>query len=264
MDMKIEQAGTVKRILHHIRHQPFVFTVGLAALVHSTWSLGTAFSGNAPDIHTFSDFMTWVAWVLPAFLIAFSFDVGQIVTSAEIRDGEKNWTKYATFVILAGATYYLQWLYMAHHIPLMELGKGVRSEWAGTARLLSDAAIWIVPALLPMSTLLYTFSHTNEPSKVGIEVTTPTDVVIVATAASPELPEPKRQSMKGKYTTEVVTAMNAAVHSDSGVLVTCPYCGQSDTKENAKSAQGWLTVHLGRYCKVKSNGHVKIHADVVE
>jgi hypothetical protein len=47
---------------------------------------------------------------------------------------------------------------MAHHMPALELAPGVRATWAGFATVMRDAAVWVIPALLPLSTLLYTFS----------------------------------------------------------------------------------------------------------
>jgi len=147
---------TLKRILAHIWEQPFIFTTGLAALFHSCWSIATLFTGPEPPQGT----QAWFAWVLPGFLIAFSLDVGQIVTSAEIRQGSRSWQKYTTFAVFAIATYYLQWLYAAHHMPLLELAPGVTDIPLVTG--LRDLALWFLPALLPLSTLLYTFSHDTQ------------------------------------------------------------------------------------------------------
>lgn len=157
------------RLLKHFTQQPFVFATGLAALVHSTWSLGTLFAGQEPPQFT----VTWFAWLSPALLIAFALDIGQIVTSAEIRSGQRTRVKYATFSCFAVATYYLQWLYIAHHMPNLALAAGVREEWYGAATLLRDAAIWFIPALLPLSTLLYTFSHSS-PSQLASKPDVPT------------------------------------------------------------------------------------------
>ena len=160
-------------ILRHIASQPFVFTTGLAALAHSTWALATLFAGEEPVQFT----VAWFAWLIPALLIAFALDVGQIVTSAEIRAGQKRMVKYVTFAVFALATYFLQWLYMVHHVPLLELSEGVRSEWAFAVTLLRDCSIWVIPALLPLSTLLYTFSteHTQveHPTPIfGVQMAT--------------------------------------------------------------------------------------------
>lgn len=145
--------------LKHIINQPFVFATGLAALIHSTWSLGTLFAGIQPDP---SDIVQFLGWIVPALLIAFAMDIGQIVTSAAIRERGLTFARGATFATFAFATYYLQWLYIAHHMPAMDLSAGVRSEWTSTAQLLRDGAIWIIPALLPLATLLYTFSDKAE------------------------------------------------------------------------------------------------------
>src|SRR5690606_34049346 len=103
----------------HALRQPFIFATGLAALMHSTWSLGTLFAGVSPEV---APTLEYAGWIAPAVLIAFALDVGQIVTSAELRAGERTLAKYATFGIFAAATYYLQWLYIVHHMPALDLG----------------------------------------------------------------------------------------------------------------------------------------------
>lgn len=145
--------------MKHILQQPFVAATGLAALLHSTWALGTLFAGPQPEAGLTVAFL---GWLLPALLIAFALDVGQISTSAEIRRHGMTWARGLTFATFALATYYLQWLYIAHHMPALDLAPGVRPAWAGLALLVRDAALWIIPALLPASTLLYTFSGRQE------------------------------------------------------------------------------------------------------
>ena len=149
-------------VFHHVISQPFIAATGFAALVHSTWGLAVLFSGEPPAWEPGSpaSWARWAYWLLPSLLIAFSLDIGQISTSIEIRAGERNRQKYATFIILALATYYLQWVYIVHHMPLLALGEGVYDGGlAGRIVLLMrNAAIWIIPAFLPLSTTLYTFS----------------------------------------------------------------------------------------------------------
>lgn len=144
-------------IFKHMIENLFVTATGIAALIHSTWSLGTLFSGEQPDPTL--NLLGFLGWIIPALLIAFALDIGQIFTSAEIRQGDKRAIKYVTFGIFAVATYYLQWLYMAHHIPLLALENGIRPEWLPQVTLLRDMAIWIVPAFMPLSTALYTISQ---------------------------------------------------------------------------------------------------------
>lgn len=147
----------IKRILVH---SPFILATGIAAFVHSTWALATLFSGEMPD--PASAPLAFAYWLLPAALIAFALDVGQIVTSAEIRSGKLTAAKAWTFGTFALATYYLQWTYIVHHMPDLALGAGIRSAWVPAILVMRDAAIWIVPALLPASTLLYTLSGAQE------------------------------------------------------------------------------------------------------
>jgi len=159
-------------IRQHLIAEIFVIATGFAALVHSTWSVGTLFSGMQPLPDLSEDglryALRYVAWVLPALLIAFALDIGQIATSHEIRQciqrGEQPFRKYVVFVVFALATYYLQWLYMAYHMPLLTLGTGVSAFWTSDAITLRDIALWVVPAFLPLSTLLYTFSHVQSES----------------------------------------------------------------------------------------------------
>jgi len=154
----------------HIKSQPFVAATAAAALVHSSWSLGTLFSGVQPAPPVIGDalqlwiefFVKSLAWHIPAVAIAFAFDVGQVVTAHEIRTAHsaarKPWRKYVTFVVFAAATYYLQMLYAAHHFPQLALGAGVSEAHSATVQMWLDAAVWVIPMFLPLATLLYTFS----------------------------------------------------------------------------------------------------------
>jgi hypothetical protein len=148
--------------MKHIIKQPFVFATGIAALIHSTWSLGTFFAGEQP--------VGWhlIGWLVPALLIAFALDIGQIVTSAEIRSNGLTVARGVTFMVFALATYYLQWLYIAHHMPSMPLSDGISPDMQAVAMRLRDMALWIIPALMPLSTLLYTFSSDNGHDTVSI------------------------------------------------------------------------------------------------
>lgn len=135
----------------------FVTMSGLAALIHSVWSLDVAFAGAEVSLAT--DPINAVFRKFVAFLIASAIDVGQIKTSMEIKEGQRSKSKYFAFFSFAFATYLLQFYYMSHHTPNLSLAPGVREEWVWVVKLISDACIWVIPALLPASTLLYTFSQ---------------------------------------------------------------------------------------------------------
>jgi len=252
-------------MFRHIASQPFIVSTGLAALFHSTWALATLFTGKEPYPQFTGE---WFAWVVPAALIAFALDVGQVVTSAEIRAGHKKTAKYVTFAVFALATYFLQWLYMIHHIPALELSEGVRDEWAFIVTLFRDCAIWVIPALLPLSTLLYTFStdhaHTdsNSPSiemKKQIIIEQPHENIplIEQTTISDE-------HIHDELVTDNVTDEQIQITPIvMPITVVCDKCGWTRTYTSELSAQRGLAGHK---CKandyiVKQNGY---HAEVVE
>lgn len=218
-------------IIRHMVHQPFVFATGLAALLHSTWSLGTLFAGHQPEAAVSVEF---IGWLVPAFLIAFALDVGQIVTSAEIRSGDKSPMKYATFAVFAVATYYLQWLYIAHHMPPLELAGGVRSEWGAFATVMRDAAIWIIPALLPLSTLLYTFAGHQQASE---------QPVITPVVVSDQPPAPLHTALP-----QPAAQLAIIQHDDDNLQVTCPACGWTRGYTNEDSARRGLATHQSKHC----------------
>ncbi|MEL6403514.1 MAG: hypothetical protein AAFR81_04055 [Chloroflexota bacterium] len=164
------------KALRHIWQQPFIFATGIAALIHSTWALGTLFSGYAPAVDWTS--WDWYEWFVPALLIAFALDVGQISTSSQIRDEGLTFARGFTFLIFAIATYYLQWLYMAVHMPLLEVSEGVTGGHAIFATELRNIAIWLIPALLPISTVSYTFSGSEHKHKFDADDYHPTIEVV--------------------------------------------------------------------------------------
>jgi hypothetical protein len=182
---RIDLSGDVQmNAIKHATQQPFIFATGLAALIHSTWSLGTLFAGNAPAMGSWE----WWGWIIPAFLIAFAMDVGQISTSAQIRDKGMNFSRGVTFMVFAFATYYLQWLYIAHHMPALALAEGISDIHRPFALALRDAGMWIIPALLPLSTLLYTFSSDHKAQATAPKQEAQPAVVIVDSQSSAILP----------------------------------------------------------------------------
>lgn len=224
-------------IYKHVVEQPFIFATGIAALVHSTWSLGTLFSGEQPQAALSIEF---AGWIIPAFLIAFAMDVGQIATSAEIRAGNRSKAKYATFAVFAVSTFYLQWLYMAHHMPYLELAGGVREQWSGFATFVRDAAVWIIPAFLPLSTLMYTFSSDHAPAAPVVEspaVAVQVEAPVMEALPAPVQEEPMLQPLKHQEEID-------AVH-----LAKCDACGWEKPYDNARSARAALSTHMARYCK---------------
>lgn len=149
------------KFIKHFTGQPFVLATGIAALIHSTWSLGTLFSGEQPAVENITSvikFVHFVGWIVPAFLIAIALDIGQISTSNEIRENGVTIGRVVTFATLAISTYYLQWLYIVYHIPQLEIGFGVADYHQWIVDIIRNAAIWIIPLFLPLATTLHTIT----------------------------------------------------------------------------------------------------------
>jgi hypothetical protein len=239
------------KFLKHLLENPFITFTGLAALVHSTWSLGTLFSGVQP----LGDMWLWTAWVLPAFFIAFALDVGQISTSAKIRHYGLNWQRGLAFFVFSVATYYLQFLYIAHHMPSLAIAAGVSDfhQWAVvTAR---DAAIWILPLLLPLSTMLYTISDGD----VKAEPKADEPEILIETPKKDEKPlieEKVREIESSVMLTEEII-------QEPKYQAECDDCGWSVEYPNKKKADRALRTHQTLHCtkglwgeKMLDNGHV--------
>lgn len=215
--------------LKHFTGQPFVLATGIAALIHSTWSLGTLFTGEQPAIESITLWIEWIhfaGWILPALLIAIALDVGQIVTSHEIRSSGLTWQRAITFFVFAFATYYLQWLYIVHHVPALQIAEGVSDIHKGLTVTMRDVGIWLIPALLPLSTLLYTFS-----------------------GDSVQQPQQKQEKAKNHYpdTTESDLFGYEQVYT-----ATCEACGWvSEEKDSEGKANQALAGHK-RSCEVSA------------
>ena len=216
--------------LKHAYQQPLIFATGLAALVHSTWSLGTMFSGEQPSVESITSnigYVHFAGWIIPALLIAFALDIGQIITSHEIRTRGMTKARGVTFVVFALATYYLQWLYMAHHMPRLEMAEGISAIHLAAALQLKDMGLWLIPALLPLSTLLYTFSSETDEIK-PVQVTLPEIYEIKPTVQ--ELPVPDN---------DFAQLVDSLQH-----VAKCDDCGwQSEPKDSELSAKRALSAH---------------------
>lgn len=140
----------------------FIIGTGIAAFIHSTWAVATFFGGVEPEQFT----PHWWGWMLMGGLVAFAMDVGQVATSALIRAGHNARGYKITFAVFALATYFTQFLYIIAHAPTVQLAPGVAEQYRWIAGAIRDASIFIFPALLPVSTFLYTFSQNAEVPRV--------------------------------------------------------------------------------------------------
>lgn len=236
------------RFMKHATHQPFIAATGAAALVHSTWALAVLFSGEPPawDHTSLSSWAKWVYWLVPALLIAFALDVGQIATSAEIRAGERTPSKYVTFVVFSLATYYLQWIYIAHHMPALELGPGVYQEGmaARVVLMTRNAAIWIIPAFLPLSTTMYTLS-----GEASARVTER------ATVQAPPAVTIETSAVTGGSSLMIEAPDDTGEH-----IAECEHCGWTKAYDNEDSAKRGLAAH-SRYCPANQPSRINSLVD---
>lgn len=214
----------------------FVIATGTAALAHSTWTLASAFGGAEPS--QFSQ--AWWAWLAPGLLLAFAFDVGQIAISVELRNGERTRPKYVAFVVLALSTYFLQWWYLAHHLPALPLAEGLRPEWRGFASLISDAILWVAPGLLPIATTLYTWSYAA-PKRVR------------SSAKSDFAARPQAANRYDAHAPELQTpdmpALPAGANNEIWIAE-CPDCGWRKPANSRIGMIRSLNAHA-RYCPAK-------------
>jgi hypothetical protein len=235
--------------LKHMSENLFISFTGIAALVHSTWALGTMFSGEMPT----GDYWAMAWWGIPAFFVAFAMDIGQISTSADIRHKGLTWQRATTFSVFAIATYYLQFLYIAHHMPSLDIALGVSDwhKWAVTTA--RDAAIWVLPLLLPLSTMLYTISDSDNRLKEK-EGETEGPVITISKQEQPLIAE-KNTEITGSIMVaeEIIQEPKYAVY--------CEDCGWANEFLSEKTAKRSLTTHKTLHCKkqpdkVIQNGHV--------
>lgn len=211
------------------------------------------FSGQAPT----GDWWAYAGWVLPAFFVAFAMDIGQISTSAAIRHEGLTWQRAVTFCVFALATYYLQFLYIAHHLPLLNLAQGLSEFHRPNVKIAVDAAIWIMPLFLPLSTILYTLSGGDKKEQ----------------AIAPTLPEPTLDVLKviedmplldeniSEY--PALTSFDEEIIQEPKYLANCEDCGWSKEYLNPQNASRALSTHKSKHCSkthevgvISQNGHI--------
>lgn len=227
-------------------------------LVHSTWTFGTLFSGKQPVIDgTLENWISYFLWVTPALLVALAIDVGQIQTSVKLSHATARSQKITlgiTFITLAMAGYYLQWFHLAHHIPALEFGAGLTEDMRANLEGLKALAIFFVPALLPLSTVLYTLSSdttTHEKPIPQIDIRFPilepaiwsddTQHVHVLPDETDTEPVEPVVSMPAKIEDSKSVAKPVRI-SDSDTEKHCEFEGCGKVIKNARPNQKYCTV----------------------
>lgn len=147
-------------IWKHFKSQPFIVLVALAALPHTVWTIGTYTAGLQPDAFgDWSNLIRAVAWLFPPLMFGIAFDIGQVVTAGEIRNGNRSQWLVRTFYALAVFSYISQLLYAMHHYPKMGIGEGAAPIVTTVGSIISQIAVFVLPALLPVAQVLYTMAY---------------------------------------------------------------------------------------------------------
>lgn len=231
--------------IHHI----FSIAVSAYAIFHTVGAIGMFLGGNGLDFSSVKSALDTLYVYGTALFFAVSLDVGQISTSFKIqrfhRKGITPYKSYITFAVLGLAIAYLQWFYLVHTMPHLSIAAGVRSNWVNDATWLRDAVLYIFPALLPVTLLLYTFSGDEEATPQSNQTAPLPAILNSITSELPQIAEPEPP----------------LVESENGDTFSarCEFCdwqgGEYDSKVKAVNA---LNGHL-RYCEKKHefsvNGH---------
>lgn len=241
-------------ISHAISHS-FIIATSIAAFVHSAWTINVLFTGSQ-DLDFNKNFLAAAV----ACMVAFSFDVGQVVTSSDIKNGQRTVWKYVTFAVFAVATYYLQWIYLAHHLPLLAMGAGVRDQWKEAVRFGMDLAVWIGPLLLPLSTLMYTFSQSADKKMI---TTAEGLTILIEKNEVAQFDTSKASKLLAAGSTDFPGITNLGGDKYEAL---CDKCGWSRVYEGvdpSKAASGLRSHKGGTGCRPKApphklNGNLKI------
>lgn len=216
----------IRTLLAHV----FIILTGLAALPHSVWSVSTIMQGVEPA--TFS--VGWIGWAFSGFLIGLTIDVGQIAISIQIARGERNWQRFSAFGFLAALTFYLQWYYASAHVPITQLGAGMNAEAVPFAIGLRDLGVWLVPALLPITTLIYTFGY---PERKRTRAT----ATITQTKTTVKIEQP--EVSQGASQPAIARAKFTAIEAGSGHFAKCDDCDWTGSYATPRGATNALVAH---------------------
>lgn len=207
----------------------FIILTGLAALPHSIWSASTIMQGVEPGFPT----LAWVAWAFSGFLLGLAIDAGQIAISIQIARGERHWMRFVAFGALTLITFYLQWYYASAHVPLTQLGPGMNGQVTPFASGLRDLGVWLVPALLPITTLIYTFGYPERKRSRPTATITQTKTTVKI-----EQPDIAPVMQKGAISAAKLPAIEAGEYP-----IACDDCEWSGVYASQRSASNARVAH---------------------
>lgn len=93
-------------------------------------------------------------------LSALAVDAGMMLSASGLRHA-RSWSLICGLAMSAAASTFAQLLYAMSNAAVVEVAPG--AEWMeGVARTIIDARVWILPALLPLLSIVYAFSAKSE------------------------------------------------------------------------------------------------------
>lgn len=258
-----------KSWIHHI----FSIAVSAYAIFHTVGAIGMFLGGSGLDFTSPGRALDTLYIYGTALFFAVSLDVGQVSTSFKIRrfhrNGIRPYGSYITFAVLGLAMAYLQWFYLVHTMPELQIGSGVRSNWINDATWLRDAVLYIFPTLLPVTLLLYTFSGDEEsaapvPSQTN-QTATPPAILNSIASELPQIADLDAHLLESPQIADLGIDLLDSVKfpgvtvKEGAVLAQCGFCDWQDEYDTERQATNALNAHL-RHCAKKhepfsANGH---------
>ena len=130
---------------------------------------------------------------------------------------------------------YLQWYYTAAHVPITPLGAGVNMQVAPFATGLRDAGMWIVPSLMPLAIIVYTFGW---PTVKRTRVATVTQVKTTVRVEEPLRMQEMQPAIAGANAGALTAGESAIAHT-----INCDECEWSGSYPTKRGATNALTAH---------------------
>lgn len=142
--------------MKRISFNPFeiiYIAISIATMQHTVWSSSFIFEGSIPLTP-----IERVWWIFNGFLIALTIDIGMFLTARQLRK-QFSITAFVAFIIAALASFYMQLVYTSYHTGDFQFGIGVASQWLNVLKPFIEARVFILPLILPLFAVIYTFSN---------------------------------------------------------------------------------------------------------
>lgn len=212
----------------------FVVIVGLAAWLHSSWAFATVIGGSTPVtvIGSVSDLFHWLYWYGPGAAAAAAVDVGMINLAAQFKRGQGTRARLTTFAALSVISYVGQVLFSVSHSGAYTPSVGLSEFSASIAAVVWQLFIWLLPATLPVTLILWAWSDVQAPTVQKSEPETQVIIENPVETAVTVVEEPKEVKKQN-------------------FLAACPKCGWQRLYDDPGTAARALQTHTRTCTGVK-------------